>query len=100
MNVRFRRGAILATLTGSLVALLIGSAGAATPTSGTVGPASGSSASVDFAAVGPGAGSAGTIESKCAPALCDSYALTVTLPQADGGFYQTHKATLHIDYTW
>src|SRR6266851_5546916 len=83
------------------VSLVGGSAGrAATPVDGTVGPVSGSSTAWDFAPVGPGVSSGGTIEFLCAPVYCDSYQLTVALPQPDQQFYLTHKATLHIDYTW
>jgi hypothetical protein len=100
MQGRVRLGALLAAVVGSLVVLVGGSATAATPSSGAVGPSSGSSAAWDFAAVGPGVSSGGTIEAVCAPVYCDSYQLTVSLPQSDALFYQTHKATLHIDYTW
>jgi Big-like domain-containing protein/BNR/Asp-box repeat protein len=100
MHRRVRLGMLLATLVASLVVLASGSATAATPTSGGIGPASGSSTAWDFAAVGPGVSSGGTIEAVCAPVYCDSYQLTVTLPESDALFYQTHKATLHIDYTW
>src|SRR5713226_10771252 len=76
------------------------SAAAATPASGDLGPASGAQLAWDFAPVGPGVSSGGTIEFVCAPVYCDSYQLTVALPQPDQQFYLTHKATLHIDYTW
>jgi hypothetical protein len=102
MKARVSRGAVLfAVLAAALAALLIGGgATAATPSEGAIGPASGSSTAWDFAAVGPGVSSGGTIEFLCAPVYCDSYQLTVSLPQPDQQFYLTHKAILHIDYTW
>src|SRR5947209_20458109 len=101
MKGRVSRGMLLAALVGALVALLLGGAAtAATPSSGTIGPSSGSSTAWDFAAVGPGVSSGGTIESLCAPVYCDSYQLTVALPDADQSFYLYHKADLHIEYTW
>ena len=78
------------------VAVFAGGGTAATPSEGTIGPASGSSTAWDFAPVGPGVSSGGTVESLCAPVYCDSYQLTVSLPQPDGQFYLTHAATLHI----
>src|SRR5690242_2989742 len=96
-----RRGLLVVACVGVVIALLIGGAAtAATPAEGTIGPASGSSTSWDFAPVGPGVSSGGTIEFLCAPVYCDSYQLTVSLPLSDQQFYLTHKATLHIDYTW
>jgi hypothetical protein len=101
MKVRISCGVLLAASVVALVALLGGAAAtAATPIEGTVGPTSGSSTAWDFAPVGPGVSSGGTIEFLCAPVYCDSYQLTVALPQSDQQFYLTHKATLHIDYTW
>jgi hypothetical protein len=101
MKARISRGVLLAASVAALVALLVGRAAtAATPSEGTVGPTSGSSIAWDFAPVGPGVSSGGTIEFLCAPVYCDSYQLTVALPQPDQQFYLTHKATLHIDYTW
>src|SRR5207248_973463 len=102
MKAPVSRGAwLVAFLVALVVALLIGgSAPAARPRNGTIGPSSGSSTAWDFAPVGPGVSSGGTIEFLCAPAYCDSYQLTVALPQPDQQFYLTHKATLHIDYTW
>jgi hypothetical protein len=73
---------------------------AATPSNGGVGPASGSSTAWDFAAVGPGVSSGGTIEFVCPPQYCDSYTLNVSLPSADSTFYLTHRANLHLVYTW
>jgi len=87
----------------ALVASLATSQGgalAATPSSGTLGPTSGSTIAWDFAPVGPGVSSGGTVEFLCAPVYCDPYALTVVLPTADAQFYQDHKATLTITYTW
>jgi hypothetical protein len=101
MKVRVSRGVLFAAYLVAAAALLVGgAASAATPTDGTVGPASGSSTAWDFAPVGPGVASGGTVEAVCAPVYCDSYQLTVGLPQADQQFYLTHKAILHIDYTW
>jgi Bacterial Ig-like domain len=95
------RGVLLAVFVAALLALFVGGgATAATPSSGTIGPTSGSSTAWDFAPVGPGVSSGGTIEFLCAPVYCDSYQLTVALPQPDQQFYLTHAATLHIDYTW
>ncbi len=96
------RGAPLAALVVALFALLLGGAAtASTPSAGSIGPASGASTAWDFAPVGPGASSGGTLETvACAPVTCDSYELTVTLPASDQEFYLTHKAILHIDYTW
>jgi hypothetical protein len=95
------RGMLLCALVTALVALLVGGAAtAATPTEGTIGPTSGSSTAWDFASVGPGVSSGGTIEFLCAPVYCDSYQLNVALPQQDQQFYLTHKAILHIAYTW
>lgn len=102
MKDRVSRGVFVAALVAVGAALLATAGGgtAATPGAGAIGPSSGSSTSWDFAAVGPGVSSGGTIEFLCAPVYCDSYQLTVSLPQADQQFYLTHKATLHIDYTW
>lgn len=101
MRRRFSRGLSVAALVGAVAALLlVTGASASTPSAGAVGPASGSSTTWDFAPVGPGVSSGGTVESLCAPVYCDSYQLTVSLPQADQQFYLTHIATLHIDYTW
>ena len=101
MKVRVARGVLLAASVIALAALLVGAAAtAATPIEGTVGPASGSSTAWDFGPVGPGVSSGGTIEFLCAPVYCDSFELTVSLPAQDQEFYLTHKAILHIDYTW
>src|SRR5205085_4973984 len=101
MKMRVSRGVLLAASVIALVTLLVGGAAtAATPTEGTIGPASGSSTAWDFGPVGPGVSSGGTVEFLCAPVYCDSYQLTVSLPAQDQEFYLTHKATLHIDYTW
>ncbi|HLY94569.1 MAG TPA: Ig-like domain-containing protein [Gaiellaceae bacterium] len=101
MKARVSRGALVGAVLVALIALVVGGgANAATPSAGAIGPASGSSTAWDFAPVGPGVSSGGTIESVCAPVYCDSYQLTVSLPQPDDQFYLTHKATLHIDYTW
>jgi hypothetical protein len=102
MKDRVSHGAFVVALVAVSVLLLATAGGgtAATPTIGAIGPTSGSSTSWDFAAVGPGVSSGGTIEFLCAPVYCDSYQLTVSLPEADQQFYLTHKATLHIDYTW
>ena len=96
MKARVARGALLAALSVVFVAVFAGGGTAATPSEGTIGPASGSSTAWDFAPVGPGVSSGGTVESLCAPVYCDSYQLTVSLPQPDGQFYLTHAATLHI----
>lgn len=95
-----RRTATLLAAVATAVAAAAVPANAATPSNGTVGPASGSSTSWDFAAVGPGVSSAGTVESACVPVYCDAYELQVSLPQDDGTFYASHTATLHIEYTW
>src|SRR5260370_19477466 len=101
MKARVSRGCALAASVAARVGLVVGGAAtAATPSGGTIGPTSGSSTAWDFAPVGPGVSSGGTIEFLCAPVYCDSYQLTVALPQPDQQFYLTHKATLHIDYTW
>jgi hypothetical protein len=102
MRDRVSRGAVVAALVAVAALLLVtaGSGTAATPSAGVIGPSSGSSTSWDFAAVGPGVSSGGTIEFLCAPVYCDSYQLALSLPEADQEFYLTHKATLHIDYTW
>ena len=93
--------ALLIALVAVLAPLFVGGAAtAATPSEGTIGPASGSSIAWDFAPVGPGVSLGGTIEFACAPVYCDSYQLNVALPQPDQEFYLTHKATLTIDYTW
>src|SRR5436190_3274398 len=97
------RGTLLVVLAALFVPVFLGGAAtAATPVEGTIGPASGSSTAWDFAAVGPGVSLGGTTETTgvCAPVYCDAYQLTVALPDADQQFYLTHKATLHIDYTW
>jgi hypothetical protein len=83
-----------------LVIAAAGPAAGATPANGSVGPASGSHTAWDFAAVGPGVSSGGTIEFVCPPQYCDSYTLNVSLPSADATFYTTHKALLHLVYTW
>lgn len=101
MKVGVLRGALLASLIAMLLALLVGGAAtASTPSEGAIGPASGSNTAWDFAPVGPGVSSGGTVEFLCAPVYCDSYQLTVTLPQPDEQFYLGYKAVLHIVYTW
>ena len=98
----FLRVALAVALAALLVPLFLGGAAtAATPSEGAIGPTSGSTTAWDFASVGPGVSLGGTTESKgtCAPVYCDAYALTVTLPEADGQFYLTHKAILTINYT-
>ncbi|MHB8718249.1 MAG: hypothetical protein ACYDAC_05055 [Candidatus Dormibacteria bacterium] len=90
-------GAALAVL-GSLV--LASAAHAATPTGGTVGPVSGSSATWDFAAVTASGGEVAYTASTCPTAACDSFDLTVQLPEAPQDFYATYSATLEIVYTW
>ena len=97
------RGALVVVLAALLVPLFLGgSATAATPTEGVIGPGSGSNTAWDFALVGPGVSAGGTTETtnECVPVYCDAYALTVTLPDTDPQFYLTHKATLTINYTW
>src|SRR5437762_2866148 len=74
--------------------------GGATPASGVVGPASGSTLAWDFAPVGPGVAAGGTVEFLCAPVYCDAFTLDVQLPAADQTFYRDHVATLTITYTW
>ena len=102
MRVGRRLPALLVTI------LLVVAAGAtstlvaqgATPASGTVGPASGTSTAWDFAAVS-GGGLGGTpIEVVCAPGQCDKFALTVALPQADATFYKSYTATLRFRCSW
>src|SRR5260370_6052672 len=101
MKASVSRGMLLAALVTALAALLVGgAANAATPIAGTIGPATGSSTAWDFAPVGPGVSSGGTVEFLCPPLYCASYELTVALPQPDQQFYLTHKAILHIVYTW
>src|SRR5438552_19135732 len=97
------RGATLVAAAAFLLPFALSGAGsglAATPSAGAIGPASGSNTAWDFAPVGPGVSSGGTIEFLCAPVYCDSYQLAVALPAPDQQFYLTHKATLHIEYTW
>ena len=77
------RGALVVVLAALVVPLFLGgSATAATPTEGVIGPASGSNTAWDFASVGPGVSAGGTTETtnQCVPVYCDAYALTVTLP--------------------
>jgi Bacterial Ig-like domain/BNR/Asp-box repeat len=103
MKRRVSRGLLLAALVALTVPLFVGgAANAATPSEGTIGPASGSTTAWDFAPVGPGVSLGGTTESfgVCAPVYCDAYQLTVSLPEMDQQFYLTHKATLHVEYTW
>ena len=102
MKASVSRGALLVAVIVALFALgLGGAATASTPSAGAIGPASGSSTAWDFAPVGPGVSSGGTVETvACPPLYCDSYQLTVSLPAADQEFYLTHKAILHIDYSW
>ena len=78
MPSRFSSGALVVVLTALLVPLFLGgAASAATPAEGAVGPASGSTAAWDYAAVGPGVSLGGTTETTgaCAPVYCDAYAL-------------------------
>ena len=75
-------------------------AGGATPASGGVGPASGSSTTWTFDPVA-GAGSGGTpLEVVCAPGQCSQYALTLKLPAADSTFYTNFQATLKYHCAW
>jgi hypothetical protein len=91
--------AIVFLLLGA-AALLQPPARAATPATGTVGPATPSTTQWDFASVA-GAGSGGTpIEVVCAPVQCDKYDLLVKLPQPDAVFYASHSATLKFRCTW
>ncbi len=78
--------------------LLLGTAQAATPPSGTI--SSGGTASLDFAAVGGGTVINVGIQDVCPPLLCDNYDLTVVLPAPAATFYQTNTAKLTIKYTW
>jgi hypothetical protein len=102
---RTRSRRLSAAITAASTALILmvalaPSALASTPSSGSVGPASGSHTAWNFAPVGPGVSSGGTIESACVPTICDPYTLTVHLPSADGTFYAHHAARLHLVYTW
>jgi hypothetical protein len=96
----FRSGLWSAVLAALVSLLTVLPAIAATPATGGVGPASGSQTAWDFAAVGPGVSSGGTIEFACPPLYCDAYTLNVSLPSPDSTFYATHRATLHLVYTW
>jgi len=74
--------------------------GGATPASGSIGPAKGSSTTWTFDPVA-GAGSGGTpLEVQCAPGQCSRFALTVNLPQHDLDFYQHYIAVLTYRCTW
>jgi hypothetical protein len=68
---------------------------AATPPSGSISP--GSTVSWDFAAV---SGVNPDVQHICLPGNCDSYDLSVVLPNGAPIFYQTNTATLTIKYTW
>jgi hypothetical protein len=81
--------------------ILVSSVSAATPASGSIGPANNSTNAWDFASVGPGANTSGGAETvACPPGLCDAYTLNVSLPSADATFYTNHAATLTFTYTW
>src|SRR5437762_7752744 len=95
-----RRFGLLAALVAANLLIGITTAAAATPSSGTVGPANNSSTAWDFAAVGPGVNVSGGVEFVCPPQYCDSYTLHVALPAADAVFYTNQVATLHLVYTW
>src|SRR5436305_548147 len=73
--------------------------GGATPPSGTVGPASGSTTKWKFDPI-TGAASGGTVEGACVSGLCSKYQLKIKLPQPDSKFYATHEATLTFHCDW
>jgi len=91
--------AIVAAL--GLAAFFIVPAWAATPASGQVGPANGSTATTDFAPVaGVSVGGTPTQGVVCLPPDCDSYDVKVVLPAPDDDFYLGHNATLSLHYSW
>src|SRR3954447_10712860 len=94
------RSTLLLAVAMAAQLMAVGAVNAATPASGTVGPANGSTTAWNFAAVGPGASSGGTVEFVCPPVTCDAYTLNVVLPAADTAFYTNHIATLTLTYTW
>ena len=76
-----------------------GAVGGATPPSGSIGPASGSSTKWKFDPI-VGAASGGTIEGECVPGECSKYQLKIKLPSADAKFYRDHQATLTYHCSW
>jgi hypothetical protein len=97
------RGAKLLVLGLAIGALGAGVAyaavGGATPPSGSIGPASGSSTKWKFDPI-VGAASGGTIEGECVPGECSKYQLKIKLPSPDSTFYRDHQATLTYHCSW
>src|SRR5437588_764196 len=97
---RVVRYCLLALLLGGIcAAVAVAQIGGSTPSSGKIGPASGSSAKWTFDPI-VGAASGGTIEGECVPGECSKYKLTVKLPSSDKKFYANHLATLRFHCTW
>ena len=102
LSLRVPKPLLLVAIVVAAQLAVAGMAEAATPASGTVGPANNSSTAWDFAAVGPGVNVAGGSEQfgVCTPGICDAYTLNVSLPAPDSTFYTNHAATLTLTYTW
>jgi hypothetical protein len=94
-----RLAALALVLGGIVAAVAYAAVGGATPSSGKVGPASGSSAKWTFDPI-VGVASGGTIEGECVSGECSKYKLTVKLPAPDKKFYADHVATLKFHCTW
>jgi hypothetical protein len=75
------------------------SGGSSSPSSGQLGPASGTVTTTFDAVVGADVG--GTVAStNCTPGACSQYALTLQLPQPAAAYYKTHEARLTFKCAW
>jgi hypothetical protein len=95
--VRYWALALLLGAVGAAVALA--QIGGATPASGQIGPASGSSTKWTFDPIA-GAASGGTIEGECVPGECSKYHLQIKLPAPDSTFYRNYQARLTYHCSW
>jgi hypothetical protein len=86
-------------LCGIAAAVALAAVGGATPPSGTVGPASGSTTKWKFDPI-VGAASGGTIEGECVAAECSKYQLKIKLPKPDSQFYSNFQARLTFHCSW
>ena len=81
------------------LALAAGRGDAATPPSGSIGPAAGS-ISWTYGPVVAGQFTDAGLEDTCPPGVCDNFDLTVSLSAPAATFYVTNTATLTIHYEW
>jgi hypothetical protein len=90
--------ALVAVVCGICAAVALAQGGA-TPPSGKIGPANGSSTKWTFDPI-VGAASGGTEEEECAPGICSRYHLQIKLPAPDSKFYRNYEARLTFHCFW